>query len=59
MTLHMPAEWTPHERCVMAWPARASMWGSQFAAAKAEYAQVARAIAQTEPVLMVAPPGAG
>jgi agmatine deiminase len=59
MTLTMPAEWTPHERCVMAWPARASMWGSQFAAAKAEYAQAARAIARTERVLMVAPPGAG
>jgi agmatine deiminase len=35
------------------------MWGSQFEAAKAEYAQVAIAIARTEPVLMVAPPGAG
>jgi agmatine deiminase len=59
MTLHMPAESTPHERCVMAWPARAAMWGSQFAAAKAEYAAVALAVARTEPVLMVAPPGAG
>jgi agmatine deiminase len=59
MTLRMPAEWTPHERCVMAWPARPSMWGSQFAAAKAEYAHVALAIARTEPVMMVAPPGAG
>ncbi len=59
MTLRMPAEWTPHERCVMAWPARASMWGSQLAAAKAEYTEVALAIARTEPVLMVAPPGSG
>jgi agmatine deiminase len=59
MTLRMPAEWAPHERCVMAWPARVSMWGSQLAAAKADYAEVARAIARTEPVLMVAPPGAG
>lgn len=59
MTLRMPAEWRPHERCVMAWPARASMWGSQFAAAKADYAEVARVIARTEPVLMVAHPGAG
>ena len=59
MTLRMPAEWTPHERCVMAWPARSSMWGSQFAAAKADYAEVARVIARTEPVLMVANPGAG
>jgi agmatine deiminase len=59
MTLRMPAEWTPHERCVMAWPARAAMWGSQFGAAKTDYAEVARAIARSEPVLMVAPPGAG
>jgi agmatine deiminase len=55
----MPAEWTAHERCVMAWPARTAMWKSQLATAKQEYAGVARAIARTEPVLMVAPPGAG
>ena len=30
MTLRMPAEWTAHERCVMAWPVRSSMWGTQF-----------------------------
>src|SRR6476660_8022580 len=58
MTMRMPAEWRPHERCVMAWPARVSMWGSQLAAAKADYAHVARVIARTEPVLMVANPGA-
>src|SRR4051794_31573557 len=55
----MPAEWKPHERCVMAWPVRSTMWGPQLAAAKADYAEVARAIARTEPVLMVANPGAG
>src|ERR687889_556417 len=22
----MPAEWEPHERCLMAWPTRASLW---------------------------------
>jgi agmatine deiminase len=43
----------------MAWPARSTMWGTQLAAAKAEYVQVARAIARTEPVLMIANPGAG
>lgn len=59
MALRMPAEWTPHERCVMAWPARSSMWGTQLEAAYSEYAQVARAIARTEPVLMVANPGDG
>jgi agmatine deiminase len=57
--LRMPAEWTAHERCVMAWPTRDEIWRSQFAAAKADYAEVARAIARAEPVLMVANPGAG
>ena len=27
MTLAMPPEWAPHERCVVAWPCRADMWG--------------------------------
>ena len=31
----MPAEWTPHERTFMAWPARAELWGAQLAQAKA------------------------
>ena len=55
----MPAEWAPHERCVMAWPARADMWRAQFDTAKRVHAQVANAVARTEPVLMVAPPGGG
>lgn len=57
--MRMPAEWAPHERCVMAWPTRAAMWRRQLGAAKADYAQVARAIARSEPVLMVANPGGG
>jgi agmatine deiminase len=59
MTWRMPAEWTAHERCVMAWPARSEMWRTQLDAAKSDHAAVARAIARTEPVLMVAHPGAG
>src|SRR5258708_10078852 len=55
----MPAEWAPHERCVMAWPARAEMWRAQSATAKHAHAQVASAVARTEPVLMVARPGCG
>ena len=31
----MPAEWAPHERTLMAWPARAELWGTQLAQAKA------------------------
>jgi agmatine deiminase len=55
----MPAEWTPHERCLMAWPTRPELWHGQYEAATAEYAAVAQAIARFEPVLMVAAPGSG
>lgn len=53
----MPAEWTEHQGCLMAWPTREELWGSVLADVKGEYADVARAIAQFEPVTMVAPPG--
>ena len=53
----MPAEWAPHERCLIAWPTRQSLWGGHFAAAKEEYAATANAIAAYEPVLMVTAPG--
>ena len=52
----MPAEWAPHERTVMCWPARESLWRERFADAEAEYAAVANAIAAFEPVLMAADP---
>lgn len=53
----MPAEWEPHVGCLMAWPSRVELWGEHLAAAKQEYAAVARAIARFEPVLMVCNPG--
>ena len=58
----MPAEWEPHERCIMGWPTRLridSVWGSQYLLAMASYAAVAHAIAEFEPVLMLARPGEG
>ncbi|MDI2125626.1 agmatine deiminase family protein [Yinghuangia seranimata] len=58
MTFRMPAEWTEHEGCLMAWPTRADLWGDTFASAKTEYALVARAISEFEPVTMVTVPGA-
>lgn len=57
MGTRMPAEWAEHEACLMAWPTRESLWGEAFAAAKGEYAAVARAIADFEPVIMVTRPG--
>ncbi|MCX5395007.1 agmatine/peptidylarginine deiminase [Streptomyces sp. NBC_00094] len=55
----MPAEWSEHEGCLMAWPVREDLWGSVLDDVKEEYANVARAIAEFEPVTMVAPPGHG
>ena len=54
--LGMPAEWAPHERTLMCWPARADMWEQHFEAAKAEHAAVANAIAAFEPVTLAANP---
>ncbi len=54
----MPAEWEPHAGCLMAWPTRRELWGGRFEEAKHDYAVVARAIADFEPVLMVCVPGA-
>lgn len=50
----MPAEWTSHERCIMGWPGRPEVWGALLEQARRDYAQVARMIAQFEPVLMLA-----
>jgi agmatine deiminase len=52
----MPAEWAPHERTIMCWPARESMWGEHFDRAQADHAAVANAVAAFEPVLMAADP---
>jgi agmatine deiminase len=49
----MPAEWAPHERTLMAWPARHQLWGSQLAQAKEDYAATATAVASFEPLTMV------
>lgn len=56
MTSRMPAEWAPHERTIMCWPAREAMWRERFAEAEAAHAATANAIAAFEPVLMVADP---
>lgn len=52
----LPAEWEPHERTAMCWPARSSMWGELLADAERAHAAVANAIARFEPVTMLAAP---
>src|SRR4051812_13493196 len=54
--LRMPAEWSPHERTLVAWPARHSLWGEHYEKACAVHAAVACAVAAHEPVTMVATP---
>jgi agmatine deiminase len=56
MSLRMPAEWAPHERTIMCWPARETIWQEHFQAAQNAHAEVANAIAAFEPVLMAADP---
>ena len=55
--MRLPAEWEPHERTLMAWPCRVELWGETLDRARQEYAGVANAIAEFEPVTMVANPG--
>ena len=55
----MPAEWAPHERTWMAWPSAGYTLGDTEAdaeEARDTWAAVARAVAQFEPVTVVADP---
>ncbi|OBC07747.1 agmatine deiminase [Mycobacterium sp. 852013-50091_SCH5140682] len=53
----MPAEWEPHERTLLTWPTRESLWRGVFDEAKRDYATVVRTIADFEPVTVIALPG--
>ena len=44
----MPAEWHPHRRCWMAWPSNAGAYFGRLEAARAAWANVARAISRFE-----------
>lgn len=55
--LRMPAEWAPHERTLIAWPAREAAWrGTTIEAARDVHSQVVAAVAAFEPVTLVADP---
>lgn len=51
----MPAEWEPHRRTWMMWPCRHEVW-DDIAATRRDYAAVAHAIREFEPVTMAARP---
>lgn len=48
----MPGEFEPHSRCWMLWPERPDNWRNQAGPAKKAFADVAKAIARFEPVVM-------
>jgi len=50
----MPAEWARHRGCWLIWPERPDNWRLGAKPAQHAFAEVARAIAATEPVTMVA-----
>lgn len=53
----MPGEFEPHERTVICWPTRRSLYpGARLDEARDAHAQLAWAIADHEPVTMIAPP---
>ncbi len=51
-----PAEWAEHARCWMAWPTRAESWGEHLEAARDCVAELAKAVAEFEPVSMITKP---
>ena len=51
----MPAEWAPHKRTWMMWPSRDAVW-DDIAATRRDYAAVAHAIREFEPVTMAVRP---
>ena len=59
MNVVTPAEWELHERCIIGWPGADLVSRRLITAAKTDYALVARAISDFEPVLVVARPGFG
>ncbi|KNY05933.1 agmatine deiminase family protein [Microbacterium sp. GCS4] len=54
-TRRLGAEWERHELTVMSWPTR-RIWGADTADVRADIAGIARAIAEFEPVVLLASP---
>ncbi|GAA2837490.1 agmatine deiminase family protein [Crossiella cryophila] len=52
----MPAEWEPHARTHLSWPAHTSLYRTDLPAVRAAVARLARAIAEHEPVALLARP---
>lgn len=50
---YMPAEFGPHYGCIMIWPERADSWQYGAVAARRAFCEVAKAIAESEKVIML------
>lgn len=56
-SFRMPAEWSPHELTLVAWPQREEAWrGTTIEAARDTHAAVVDAVSRFEPVLLVVHP---
>lgn len=55
--MKMPGEFSRHERTVICWPTRKSVYGEHIAEARVAHAALARTISGFEPVTMIASPG--
>ena len=49
----MPAEFAPHDGCLMIWPSRPGSWGKDPSAARKAFAEVIGAIAASERVYLI------
>ncbi|KAF9386481.1 hypothetical protein CPB97_003655 [Podila verticillata] len=54
--VRFPAEWEPHERTFLAWPASHHIWEDHLGAVRKDIATLAQAIAKYEPVAVFARP---
>lgn len=55
---HMPAEWEPHERTLISWPVKSSaVHPEEYGATCRGYAGIIAAVAEFEPVTVLANPG--
>ncbi len=51
---YMPAEFAPHDGCLMIWPCRLGSWPHEAKAGRQAFAEVARGIARSEKVYLLA-----
>lgn len=56
LDLRLPAPWAAHTRCWMAWPSGTARWSGELDAARRTIAELAMAVAEFEPVTMLARP---